>query len=173
MKKYFLLILISIISCNSTHNYSLMEIKETSKQLNIPQKDLFYIDGDSLKKHYSGKKISLQNLGIKVVDSNLNVLKTKDGKCSIKKLNEVTSLEVLEIDYQEDNTFIKIYPNLSSRLKESKFTILCIWSKYYSKKVIIENIVLAREDVEKYKNCQILYLNADIYSELYKQVQLK
>lgn len=172
---YLKLILIGLVlmGCNSTKNYSFNEVVEYSKKLNVPADKLYFINADSLKKNYSGEKISLQNHGIKVMDSDLNVLKTKEGKCSVKKLREVNSLELLEVDYDEDNKFIKIYPNLSDKLKQSKYTILCVWSKYYPKNVTLENMDLALETKNNYRDCQIIYLNADIYSELYSKIKNK
>lgn len=170
---YLKLILIALVltGCGTKKNYSYNEVVEYSKKLNIPSDKEYFINADSLKTHFSGEKLSLQNHGIKVMDSECNVLKTKEGKCSIKKLKEVTELESLEIDKDENNKFIKMYPNLSSTLKKKKYTILCIWSKYYPKNVTLENIDLALETSSKYKDCQIVYLNADIYSELYKKIK--
>lgn len=173
MKNIFLtlILIIAFTSCKTANNYTFQEVIDYANEINIPKRDLFYIDADSLKKAYSGEKISLQNHGIKVMDFKLNVLKTKEGKCSVKKLKSISTLDSLEIDLTENNKFIKIYPNLTNRLKENKFTILCIWSKYYTKNVTLENMELALENNNKYNNCQILYLNADIYTELYSKLK--
>ena len=168
MKKTIILLLfLTILSgCKISNNFSYKEIVEYAELLNLPKEKVFYIQVDSLKKQFKGEKLTLQNHGIKVMDSKLNVLKTKEGKCSIKKLTSVTILDSLEIDQTENNKFVKIYPNLSKKLKEKNHTILCIWSKYYPKKVTLENIELALENKNKHKDCQILYLNADIYYEM-------
>lgn len=165
---YLKLILIGLVltGCGTKKNYSFNEVVEYSAKLNLPSEKLYFIDADSLKTFFSGEKLSLQNHGIKVMDSELNVLKTKEGSCSIKKLKDVSELDSLKVDSDENNKFIKIYPNLSSILKKKKYTVLCIWSKFYPKNVTLENINLALETSNKYKNCQIVYLNADIYSEL-------
>lgn len=168
---YLTLILLTLIACGSKINYSYNDVVEYSKKLKIPSDKLYFINGDSLKKYYSGEKITLQNHGIKVADLDLNILKTKEGKCSIKRLREVSELDSLKVDKDENNKFIKIYPGLTANLKRHKYTILCIWSKYYPKNVTLENINLATETSKKYKDCQVLYLNADIYSELYLKIK--
>lgn len=165
-----IVICILLINCKSKQNIPFEKVISYASELNLPKEDVFYINSDSLIKVFKGKKISLQNHGIKVLNINYEILKTKDGKCTIEKLNEVSSLENLEVDFSESSDFINIYPNLKNKLKEEKFTILCIWSMYYPKKVTLENIGFAKEKKNKYKNCQILYLNADIYKELYQKI---
>jgi hypothetical protein len=70
--------LLSLATCNNykTGKYTFNEITKMSYSYGMKPSNSFYLDAGSLKENYKGKKLSLQNFGIKIIDSDLNVLRT-------------------------------------------------------------------------------------------------
>jgi len=149
--------------------YDLKQTIEKGRLANIPQNKMYFLSVDSLIK-LKGKKISLQNYGIKILNSEFQILKTRSGECSIANLNKVSDLDELEINDLSDKTFIGLYPNIENIVASKKYSILCFWSTFYRKKLLKENVKFAEDAKSKNSDCQILYLNADIYSELFKKL---
>lgn len=141
------------------------ETIEKGQLAGIPKDKMFFINIDSLKIK-NGGKFSLQNYGIKVINSNLDLLNTKYGKCSIANLNKISHFKELKVDSSSNKSFINIYPNLKNTIALKKFSILCFWSTYYTKKQLLSNVSFAKETKKKCSDCQVLYINADFYKEL-------
>ncbi len=175
MKIFAFITLISLATCNNytVGKYSLKETINIGNSYGIQQDNTFYLNKDLLKKTYKDKKFSLQNIGIKIIDQNANILKTTKGECSVGNLNSVNKLDELEIDSISNTDFLKTYVGLNESIHKTKYSILCFWSTYYPEKAIEENINFAKETKNKCDDCQILYLNADIYTELAKGLNLK
>ncbi len=177
MKKILFLLVLVIFSCQVSlkykpGTYSLDEIKRKSQKLKLPENDVFYIDPDLFvmhKKRYG--KVPIRFQGFLLLNSNGDVLKIDDDSCPVGLLYDANYLSDLEMDSITDKRIFSYYKGLNERIKSKPYTFLIFWLAGIPQFTFKQNkkIVMSYRD-KCHDSCQILYLNTNIYKEIYNKL---
>ncbi len=179
MKKVFLFIIGFLLSTSCAlkiryrpGSYHLEQLKRKAERLKLPQKDVFYIDPDlfaSQKQVYG--KVPVRFQGILLVDASGRFLQIGDDSCSTGLLYDVQTFSELPQDTLTDKRIISYYKGLNERIEQKPYTFLIFWLKGVPSFTFKQN----KKTVKSYLNkcgdsCQVLYLNSNIYKEVFEKV---